>query len=67
MSTWERDDIQFPRLLAEICAAGIPEELWDTLQVEMGLTSDELAELFDRALVKWDEIKAKTWGGEYQG
>ena len=54
---WERDDIQFPRLLAEISAVGLSEGTWDDLLESMDLKSDDLEELFDRAERRWDYLK----------
>ncbi|TES73099.1 hypothetical protein E2P84_22330 [Burkholderia cepacia] len=53
---WERDDIQFPRLLTEILATQ------DTLDVtalaqSMDLSVDEIGALFDRAETAWEAIK----------
>jgi hypothetical protein len=60
---WERDEIQFPRLLAEIHASGAfgfqtaNETNWDDLCDSMDLTSDEILELFNRAEREWAIIK----------
>lgn len=57
---WDRDDIQFPRLLAEIQAnIDLTQEQWYTLCSSMDLETDDLAELFDRAQLAWEKIKAK--------
>lgn len=59
---WERNEIQFPRLLAEINAVAFEgcegEHVRDSLLEAMDLTSDELDELFDRADFEWARIKA---------
>ncbi len=58
---WERNDIQFPRLLAEIVATmDILESDWEALCQSMDLSSKEVEELFDRAQVEWDRIKARN-------
>jgi len=57
---WERDDIQFPRLIAEIGACvNIDPNDWEQLMESMDLTGPELRQLFDRANVAWERIKAK--------
>jgi hypothetical protein len=57
---WKSNDIQFPRLLSEIRALGLQEGHWDSLCMEMDITSDQLEELFTRADHAWEAIKAKT-------
>lgn len=57
-TVWENDGIQFPRLLAEIMAAGVGEAVWDELLASMDLESDQLSELFDRAQVAFERSKA---------
>ena len=53
-SVWERDEIQFPRLLAEIAAT---QELgMDALCESMDLTQADIDELFDRASTTWQRI-----------
>ena len=53
---WLRDDIQFPRLLAEITAT---QDLDIALLAEsMDLSFDEVMELFDRAEAVWAASKA---------
>ena len=55
---WEDNSIQFPRLLAEICATvDITPKDFEALQESMDLTEDEINELFDRAQEEWEEIK----------
>lgn len=58
---WNNNEIQFPRLIAELEAAGAftSQGLIQTLTEEMDLTEAEILELVDRAQTKWDEIKAK--------
>lgn len=58
---WQNDDIQFPRLIAEMEAAGVfavPGVL-KALSVEMDLTVDELCGLISRAQTTWDGIKER--------
>ncbi len=54
---WEDDSIQFPRLLAEICAnvelsGSDMEVLCEAMDIEM----PDLMELFHRAQVSWESI-----------
>lgn len=52
---WENDEIQFPRLLAEIVAT---QDLdYDALCEAMDITEDDIDELFDRAQERWEQIK----------
>lgn len=55
---WADDRIQFPRLLAEIAAAGLTPEQDTALSESMGLGLDNIAELFGRADARWEAIKA---------
>jgi hypothetical protein len=48
-SNWNKDSVQFPRLLAEINAAGLTDEQYDTLEESMDLDRAQIDELFDRA------------------
>jgi hypothetical protein len=60
-SPWQRNEIQFPRLLAEIMAAGaIDENAWTAICQSMDLQTEELRELFDRAQTDWDQIKSNS-------
>lgn len=54
---WERDDVQFPRLLAEIKAAGLTPEQGAAIKASMDITSDQLADLLDRAEESFDAFK----------
>ena len=54
---WDRDDIQFPRLLAEIKAAGLTGEQLVAIRDSMSLTTTEVCELLDRAEETWDALK----------
>jgi hypothetical protein len=62
--TWDRNDIQFPRLLAELAAAGLLSgdynDLLDAVASSMDLEPQEITELFDRAQDVWDRIVADT-------
>ena len=61
--SWNRNELQFPRLLAEIRAVGLAEHQWDGLLVSMDLESDELSELFERAEAEWEGIKRDRYTG----
>jgi len=54
---WKRDDVQFPRLLAEINAAGLTVRQTALLQDSMDLSGKQIDELLDRAEVAWEKIK----------
>jgi plasmid maintenance system antidote protein VapI len=54
-TVWENDNVQFPRLLAEIVAT---QELDLTALAEaMDLSIEEINELFDRADIAWEMAK----------
>jgi len=56
--SWDDDSIQFPRLLAEIAATvELTEDQWGELRASMDLDTNDIAELFDRAQSRWEEIK----------
>ena len=59
VSNWDRDDYQFPRLLAEIMATQDKLD-YDTLCESMDLTPDRINELFDRADAAWERVKEET-------
>lgn len=55
-SVWDRDEVQFPRLLAEIMATQEDldlEILAESMDLELALVS----ELFDRAQHEWELVK----------
>jgi len=55
---WDDDSIQFPRLLAEIAATvELTEDQMGELAAAMDLEFNDVAELFDRAQARWEEIK----------
>lgn len=59
MTKWENNDIQFSRLLAEIkMAGGLTNEQMHAISESTDLTWNEINELFQRALERFDEIKA---------
>jgi len=63
-SFWDRDDIQFPRLLAEIAAIGLTLDQKIAIAKSMDIDASKLAYLFGRAEVEWLRIKAKTIDGD---
>lgn len=56
---WERDSIQFPRLLAEIRAAGLTRNQYHELEASMDLTREEIDQLLERAETAWRKHLAK--------
>lgn len=54
---WENSAIQFPRLLAEIMATQDKLDM-ESLANAMDLSVDEVSDLFDRADIAWESIKA---------
>ena len=59
-TAWNDDNIQFPRLLAEIQATvDIRVEDYERICESMDLEADEVDELFDRAQNQWERIKEK--------
>lgn len=64
---WERNEIQFPRLIAEAEFAGFftrGNPKYPFLLEEMGLTASELSELVERAVSVWDALKDGFLSGE---
>jgi hypothetical protein len=49
MTRWHRDDLQFPRLLAEIRAVGLTKKQMAGLEASMDLSTEEIEGLFERA------------------
>ena len=56
---WQDDNLQFPRLLAELEAIGAfaDDALLRRVAEEMDLEPDEVLELVSRAQAKWDTTK----------
>jgi hypothetical protein len=54
---WEDDNIQFPRLLAEIRAVGLTQFQYDLLHESMDLARDDIDAILERAESKWQAIK----------
>jgi hypothetical protein len=58
---WNDNNLQFPRLLAEIVATvNISPRDRDALLESMDITEDELDELFDRAQTEFENIKEQV-------
>lgn len=58
---WDNNQVQFPRLLAEIAATvDLTEEQWTGLLDSMNLEDDDLRELFDRAQSAWERYKVAS-------
>ncbi len=55
---WEDNDVQFPRLLAEINAAGLTKKQMRDLSVSMDLPTKRIRELLNRAEEEWERLKA---------
>jgi len=56
---WSDNNIQFPRLLAEISAnIDISDKDWNSLCQNMDLESEDINEIFDRASAEWEKIKS---------
>lgn len=60
---WARNDIQFPRLIAEISATqdGLN---FGALADSMDLSIEEVQSLFDRADMEWESIKGNSVSGD---
>lgn len=57
---WERNDIQFPRLIAEINATvELTKRQRTELCESMDLEPSDIDELFDRADEEWERIKSE--------
>lgn len=54
---WDNNLLQFARILSELKALSLGEELWDGLLEQTGLTSDQLSDIFERAQFVWDQSK----------
>lgn len=67
---WENNNIQFPRILAELSALDILDKtihadqgfltIRQALACEMDVTENELNEVLDRAEAVWQSIKERT-------
>ena len=59
-NNWNDDSIQFPRLLSEILAAGLPDETMEQLCASMDLGKEEIFEILTKADRRFEEIKEET-------
>ena len=60
MDKWKNNNIQFPRLLAEIDAVvEFTGQQKDELCISMDLEWSDIEEIFERAQIEFDKIKAK--------
>lgn len=57
---WENNNIQFPRMLAELRANGLTSEQYEFLNESMDLDREQVDEILERAEVVWQEIKDAT-------
>jgi hypothetical protein len=57
LTMWDRDNVQFPRLLAEINATGLTTGQYRMLEDSMELTTEEIDSLLERAEDRWTRIK----------
>lgn len=55
---WANDEIQFPRLLDEIRAIGVPTNMMCDIAASMDLDNAKIEEIFARASREWERIKA---------
>jgi hypothetical protein len=54
---WDRNDVQFPRLLAEIRAVGLTASQTAQLCVSMDCTTEDICEILERAEEVFEGIK----------
>lgn len=60
-TNWENNNIQFPRLIAEMEIAGLFRHRNVCIVAEsMDLDCEEIYEIIERAQKEWDKIKSKT-------
>ena len=58
-NNWKNNNIQFPRLIAELQVTGaFTPEIINKLSEEMDLEIKAIEELIDRACNEWDKIKS---------
>jgi hypothetical protein len=57
---WERNNVQFPRLLAEIYAIGLTPAQYKSLVASMDLHQSFIDELLKRAEDEWQRFKLKN-------
>ena len=59
-TNWTNNQIQYPRLLAEIRAISLTPEQYGELCASMDLTIEDIDEILERAESDWETIKANT-------
>jgi hypothetical protein len=59
-TNWNNDNIQFPRLLAELRAQGLTPEQYEFLNESMDVDRDQVDEILERAEEVWQQIKDAT-------
>lgn len=59
VTNWDRDDYQFPRLIAEIAATQDKLDIQALCEV-MDLDPGRITELFERAHDAWERVKRET-------
>ena len=64
---WERDDVQFARLLAEIKAVGLTAKQTADLKASMDLSTEQICELLDRAEEAFESMKETMKDGPNSG
>ena len=64
---WDRNDIQFARLISELKAAGLTPEQMDNLCESMDLNKDQIHELLDRGEEAFEFIMTVQRGGARHG
>jgi len=59
---WSNNDIQFPRLIAELNATGaFTRTVVHEVAGAMDLDPSQVYELIDRSVYAWDDIQARTF------
>lgn len=56
-AAWDRNDIQFPRLLAEVWAVGLTSKQLGELCISMNLRREDVEAIFERAEEVFEGIK----------
>lgn len=59
LDRWKSDEIQFPRLLAELRAVGLTDGMYEELCASMDIEKDDLDELLERAETAWQKVVQK--------
>lgn len=65
MNNWDNDEIQFPRLIAELKGAGaFTPEVLSAVAASMDLELLDVHELIERAVTAWDRVVQNTTAEE---